>query len=77
MPNNVFKNIPSVNELLETPRLKGLVDKVSHNVVVGEVRAFLDDLRKEVTAKAEGMDIRVPSTSEMADRIATWIARGQ
>jgi len=77
MANNVFKNIPSVNELLETPTLKGLVEKVSHNVVVSEVRTFLDDLRQEVSAKAEEMDIHVPSTTEMADKIATWISQDQ
>ncbi len=77
MANNVFKNIPSVNELLETPALKGLVDKVSHNVVAKEVRSFLDDLRQEVAAKADALDLRFPSTSEMAETIAQWVARGE
>ena len=74
--NNVFKNIPSVNELLETTALKELVEKVSHNAVVGEVRSFLDQLRKEVNARTEDVDIPpIPTTGEIAEKVATWISR--
>ena len=75
MVNNVFKNIPSVNELLESPQLRNLVDKVSHNVVVSEVRTFLDGLRGELKTAAE--DIQLPSPSVLADRIAKWIEHEQ
>lgn len=75
MANKVFKNIPSVNELLESPQLRGLVDKVSHTVVVSEIRTFLDGLRSELKTAAEEMN--VPAPSELAERIATWIVREQ
>jgi L-seryl-tRNA(Ser) seleniumtransferase len=68
MAGNVLRNLPSVSELLESPPLKSLVDRVSHNVVVGRVRSFLDDVRSEVqTARAE---VKLPGVMELAERIA-------
>ncbi len=75
MPNRLLRSIPSVNDLLETPALRKLVDKVSHNVVVSEARLFLDRLRDEIKTTAE--DFQVPSAQELADRIATWISSEQ
>ena len=80
MANNVsdiFKNIPSVNELLENPQLKGVVDTVSHHAVVGEVRTFLDSLRTEIKQTADDIEIKVPSPSEVAEKIAKWITDGE
>ena len=54
---NPLRNIPSVNELLERPQLRNLVDSVSHHVVVSGVRTFLDDFRKEVHAAASEVQI--------------------
>ncbi len=75
MANKVFKSIPSVNELLESPQLRGLVDKVSHTVVVSEVRTFLDALRSEIKMAADEMN--VPAPSDLAERIAKWIISDQ
>ena len=69
--SNVLRNIPSVNELLEKPPLRKLVERANRNVVVSGVRHFLDNLRSEVQNAAA--DIHVPSASELADRIAHWI----
>lgn len=75
MSFNPLRKIPSVNELLETPVLRTLVDRVSHNVVVSSVRTVLDELRSEVRSSAsEG---HVPSVSEMAERIARRIVEQQ
>jgi L-seryl-tRNA(Ser) seleniumtransferase len=72
MPN-VFRNIPSVNELLESPPLRHLIQRANRNAVVSGVRRFLDNLRTEVqTATA---DLKVPTPSELAERIAVWIAK--
>ena len=71
--NNVLRNIPSVSELLESPPLRGLVDRVSHNVVVTGVRAFLDTLRRDMQSAAA--EIRVPNVGELAEKIAEWIVR--
>ncbi len=73
MSNNPFKSIPSVSELLESPQLRQLVDKVSHNVVVSEVRTFLENMREEIRAKTAD----IPPASEIADRIAKWIVSDQ
>lgn len=68
---NPLRNIPSVNELLESPQLTSLVDRVSHNVVVTGVRSFLDNLREEVQTTTA--DLNIPTPSELAQRIADWI----
>lgn len=70
-PTNPLRNLPSVGELLESPPLKGLVSKVSHNAVVTRVRSFLDDLRGELQSAAA--DIKVPGVMELAERIASRI----
>ena len=69
--SNVLRNIPSVNELLEKPALRKLVDRANRNTVVSGVRHFLDNLRNEVQDAAA--DIKIPAASELADRIAHWI----
>lgn len=69
----ILRNIPSVTELLESPPLKGLVKRVSHMVVVGEVRSFLDNIRTELQEKASGFDM--PPVSELAERIANQIRK--
>ncbi len=68
---NMLRNIPSVNELLESPPLRKLLDRASRNVVVSGVRDFLDNLRSEVQNAAT--EIRLPSAGELAERIAHWI----
>ena len=68
---NIFRNLPSVNQLLESEPLKKMVDSVNHTVVADGVRTFLDDFRKQVSDRAG--DIQVPSPQEMADSIADWL----
>jgi len=70
--SNVLKNIPSVNELLDSPPLRKLVERANRTVVVSGVRTFLDNLRSEVQTAAA--DIKVPSPSDLAERIAKWIS---
>jgi len=70
MPN-IFRNLPSVNQLLENPRLKEMVDNVNHRVVVDGVRTFLDDLRVQVSAATE--EVSIPTPQELADKIADWL----
>jgi len=72
---NLLRKIPSVTDLLESPPLKGLVQRVSHNVVVSGVRGFLDEMRAEVQEKAA--EFRVPPVVELAERIARRILEGQ
>ena len=71
---NPLRNLPSVNELLENPRLAGLVNRVSRIVVVSSAINFLDHMRDQVQAATA--DLRVPSASELAERVADWIQFG-
>ena len=72
MPN-LFRNLPSVNQLLEKPQLKQLVDSVSHGVVVEGVRSFLDEFRSQLS-DASG-EVSVPNPNELAGRIAEWLVK--
>ena len=75
MAANPLRNVPSVNELLESPTLKGLVDRISHSAVAHSVRTVLDEVRHEVqSATAERS---LPSMSELADRIARRVLEGE
>lgn len=74
MPTNLLRNIPSVSELLDTPTLRTLVDRVSHNAVVSGVRSVLEELRGEVqTAASTGT---LPAVGELAERIARRVLQG-
>ena len=75
MSPNPLRSIPSVNELLENPTLKGLVDRVSHNVVVTSVRKVLDELRAEVQTAAS--EKTLPNPTELAERIARRVMEGE
>ncbi|MBN2477650.1 MAG: L-seryl-tRNA(Sec) selenium transferase [Pirellulales bacterium] len=75
MSPNPLRNIPSVNELLESPPLRGLVDRISHNVVVSTVRTVLDEMRNEVQTAAS--EKTLPSVSDLAERIAQRIVAGE
>jgi L-seryl-tRNA(Ser) seleniumtransferase len=72
MMANMLRNIPSVNELLDSPPLRKLMDRASRSVVLNGVRDFLDNLRKEVQSTAA--DLKLPGAGELAERIAHWIA---
>ena len=71
MPPSILRNIPSVNELLDSQPLKRLSDSVSRRVVVSGVRSFLETLRQEAQTTAN--EVVVPVGAELAERIASWI----
>ncbi len=73
--SNLLRGIPSVSELLESPPLKSLVQRVNRNVVVTGIRQFLDDMRVQVQTAAANAHVPVPA--ELAQRIADWIATDQ
>ena len=74
MPNPL-RNLPSVNQLLESEPLKKMVDTVNHNVVADGVRTFLDDLRKQASKATE--DISIPTATEIATRVADWLEQAE
>ncbi len=69
--SKVLRNIPSVNELLDSPALKQVVGRANRTSVVSGVRHFLDNFRTEVQNATS--DIHVPTPAELAERIAQWI----
>ena len=75
MSPNPLRSFPSVNELLESPQLHGLMDKISHNVVVSTVRTVLDEVRQEVQTAAHEMTL--PSVADLAERIAQRVLAGE
>ena len=68
MSMNPLRNVPSVNDLLESPPLRTLLNRISHSAVVSTVRTVLDEVRSEVQTAA--VEKTLPSVSELAERIA-------
>jgi len=75
MSPNPLRNIPSVGDLLESPPLKALLDRISRNAVVSAIRAVLDETRAEVQTAASEMTL--PNVADLADRIAQRIMESQ
>lgn len=75
MSRNPLRNIPSVSELLESPQLHALVDKISHSVVVTTARNVLDEIRTEIQTAAS--EKTMPSVSDLVERIAKRVADGE
>ena len=75
MSPNPFRNLPSVHELLESPALRSLKDRISHNIVVSTVRTVLEEVGHEVQTAATGRTL--PSVGDLAERIARRIVEGE
>lgn len=75
MSPNPLRNIPSVGELLESPPLKALVDRINRNAVVSAVRTVLDEMRTEVQTAAAEMTL--PNVPDLAERIARRIMESE
>lgn len=72
MPN-VLGNFPSINELLDSPPLKSLVERVNPTRVMSGVRSFVDGMRQELQTAVK--DRQIPSPVALAEQIAQWIMR--
>jgi L-seryl-tRNA(Ser) seleniumtransferase len=75
MSPNPLRNIPSVSELLDSPPLKALVDRINRNAVVSAVRKVLDEMRMEVQTAAAEMTL--PNVPDLAERIARRIMESE
>ncbi|MFO0794092.1 MAG: L-seryl-tRNA(Sec) selenium transferase [Candidatus Brocadiaceae bacterium] len=51
MNQNILKNIPSVNELLESPEISRLTDVYPRQFVVDTIRGVLDEIRQSLRSK--------------------------
>ena len=71
MSRNRPRNLPTVTDLLESPPLAGLVDRLSRNFVVGAAGRVLDEVCRELQTAAT--DRTLPNVAELAERIARRI----
>jgi L-seryl-tRNA(Ser) seleniumtransferase len=70
--SRLFSNFPSVNDLLESAPLKGVVQRFGKHRAVSEAARYLDRLRQQAqTAAQHALHF---STNELASRVARWIA---
>ncbi len=70
-----LRNLPSVQELLENPSLRGLVERINRNTVVSTVRVVLDEVRQEIQTAAA--DRTLPNAADLVERIARRAMAGQ
>jgi L-seryl-tRNA(Ser) seleniumtransferase len=75
MSPNPLRNLPSVHELLETPAVRSLLDRIHRSAAVSTVKTVLDEVRREVQTAAA--DWTLPNASDLAERIAKRLAEGE
>jgi L-seryl-tRNA(Ser) seleniumtransferase len=73
MGDNPFRNLPAVNDVLETAPVRALAGQHSHEVIVAAVRAELDELRKRLGA-GEAVDGQ-RGAEAVAGRVAERLGR--
>ncbi len=73
MVDNPLRNLPSVDQLLNHPKLQKMVDQVSHSAVVQKVRSVLDTVRETVTSAAG--DAHIPTPQEIVETVAGWMRK--
>lgn len=73
MSNPVFRNWPSVADLLESPPLRALANRVQPQQLAADVGRFLHKIRTDLhNATADPVEPAAPA--DLAHRVATWIA---
>jgi L-seryl-tRNA(Ser) seleniumtransferase len=70
-----FRNVPSLNEILESPPLKQLIETANRQSVVVGAKKFLMGVEAEV--RSATASVPVPSVRDLAAQIARWISEGQ
>jgi L-seryl-tRNA(Ser) seleniumtransferase len=60
--------LPSLGELLEHPRVKGLVERVNRSTIAQRAGGFLEEMRATLVEKAG--HVEVPSLTQLAERLA-------
>src|SRR5438874_6400032 len=69
MPDNPFRKLPSVNEVLELPDVRALEERHAHEAVVAAIRAELDLARQQL---GRGDDVDGQANAE---RVAVRVAQ--
>jgi L-seryl-tRNA(Ser) seleniumtransferase len=73
MADNPFRNLPSVNEILDLPGVRALASEHSHDAIVAAVREELTELRA-LLARGEALDGRADPVS-LGGRVAERLGR--
>jgi L-seryl-tRNA(Ser) seleniumtransferase len=60
--------LPSLSELLEHPRVKGIVDRVNRSTIAQRAGGFLEEMRSSLAERAGRVEI--PSLTHLAERLA-------
>lgn len=65
---NWLPKLPSVNEILDKPPLRGVVERLNRSAVAARVRSFLVEIREEVQSRTGDIPI-----AELAERAARYV----
>src|SRR5688572_12738157 len=60
--------LPSIGELLEHPRVKGVVARINGSTLAHRAAGFLEELKSSLTERAGRVEM--PSVTQMAERLA-------
>ncbi len=73
MPDNPFRNLPAVNDVLQAPAVQSLAQAQAHDLIVAAVRQELAELRRRLASgdSADGQS----SADAVAARVAERLAR--
>src|SRR5712692_8684563 len=73
MTENPFRNLPSVNDVLEAPQARELEGRHAHDLIVATVREELTELRRQL---AEGSPVDGAADAvAVAERVAARLER--
>jgi len=73
--SDLLRHLPSVNDLIENPQVKKVVQRLNESVVTTRVRSFLDELRDEISQRADNLPL--PTLREVVDRVTRYVARDE
>jgi L-seryl-tRNA(Ser) seleniumtransferase len=71
--SNPYRDLPSVNEVLETPAVRALAATYAHDLIVGAIRGELAELRQRL-GRGESLD-GVAGPSDVAVRVSERLGR--
>jgi len=70
--SNPFRSLPSVNQILESPRVRGILQDHAHDLVVEAIRKELDLLRQQVSEGETPNGVASPEA--VSERVAVRLA---
>lgn len=63
-----LKRLPSVNDILDKPPLRGVVERLNRTSTAARVKSFLEEIREEIQARTGEI-----SLTELAERAARYV----